>query len=360
MPRQDVLTEETTSRILLRGFARSVAEIEWLVLVLTMLQAVVLGDAIRDRVGMVGGMASYATFLLLHRYASGGWRASRPGLALECAAMFVFVTWSMYSAGPAGSALVNLHLLLIVVTALTLGRLPTAALLFVITATLAGLDLGWSSPEPDLAAFNGLLGVLIPFALVAWVTTLLAADVAFTHGTVKDWLTTDELTALPTLHQFNQALATGLRRALHVGRPCSVIMVDVDDLKTINDTHGHAGGNMVLRSVADTLTGMARGTDTAARIGGDEFAVILPDTSAENAFRVAERILARVQGQEIRIAGALVRPSVSIGLATFPQHGDDAAPLLEAADAALYSAKRSGRGRVAQSDTAKGHDSRPG
>lgn len=347
VPRRELLIEETTSRILLRGFARSVAEIEWLVLVLTMFQAVVLGDAVRDRIGLVGGMVGYAMFLLLHRYAGGGWRASRAGLALECAAMFIFITWSLYSAGPAGASLVNLHLLVIVVAALTLGRLPTATLLFAVALTLFGLD--FAGPVPTLGiAWSGVLGALIPFALVAWVTTLLASDLAFTHGMARDWFATDELTALPTLHQLNKALASALRRAMNVGRPCSVMLVDLDNLKTINDTHGHAAGNLVLRSVADTLTGMARATDTSARIGGDEFAVVLPDTSVENAIQVAGRVLERVLRQEIRIKDAVVRPSVSIGVATFPQHADSADALLKAADLALYAAKRDGRGRIAQ------------
>lgn len=347
MPRTNALFEDATSRLALRGFARSIAEIEWLVLVLVMLQTVVLGDTVHDRVALVGGMVVYATFLLLHRYATTSWLASRPSLALECGVMLAFVSWSLYSAGPAGAPMANLYLLLIVTSALALGRLATAVLLFVITMALATLNWDTLAPVSGLAAWNGLLAIVIPLALVAWVTTLLAGDLTFTRGMAKDWFATDDLTALPTLHTFNRTLRTELRRSAHNDQPCSILLIDVDHLKTTNDTYGHAAGNLLLIQVGNTLSGMARTTDVPARIGGDEFAVLLPGTGAENAQQVAERVLAQLQRGEIRVEGGTVVPSVSIGIATFPLHGDDAKSLLKAADVALYQAKGSGRSRIA-------------
>lgn len=347
MPHTSALFEEGTARLALRGFVRSIAELEWLVLVLVMLQTVVMGDAARDRVTLVGGMVVYAAFVLIQRYAASGWRASRIAVRLECAAMFAFMTWSLYGAGPAGAPLVNLYLLLIVASALVLGRIPTALLLILVALALGPFTWGAIAPPAGLAAWNELLGTMIPLVLVAWVTTLLAGDLAFTRSVVKDWFATDDLTGLPTPRGFNEALEGELRRSARCGGPCSVMLIDVDRLKAANDTHGHGAGNLLLISIANAISGMARTSDIPARLGGDEFALLLPGTDLENARQVAERVLAQVQRSDIHVEGGTLHPSVSIGIASFPAHGVAAQALMKAADAALYAAKREGRGRIA-------------
>jgi diguanylate cyclase (GGDEF)-like protein len=125
----------------------------------------------------------------------------------------------------------------------------------------------------------------------------------------------------------------------------AVLMADVDEFKKYNDAFGHPAGDEVLKKVASILLSSTRSVDCTARYGGEEFAVLLTDTTAQVAAEVAERIRARVAGQEF--PGR--RITLSIGIAEFPEHGQTAEEVISSADEALYEAKRAGRNRVVRS-----------
>ncbi len=127
-------------------------------------------------------------------------------------------------------------------------------------------------------------------------------------------------------------------------------MLDLDRFKQLNDSAGHDAGDAALRKLADSFRQELRGVDSAARFGGDEFALILPQAYSEGAQVVAERLRARIEQIEIPGFGNL---SASMGIASFPAHASSRAELLTAADAALYSAKRGGRNRVCVVDNSQ-------
>jgi len=125
------------------------------------------------------------------------------------------------------------------------------------------------------------------------------------------------------------------------------VMLDLDDFKLVNDTFGHVYGDRVLVYVAETIRATLRASDVAARYGGDEFAVILPETTVHGAAGVAERILATFQAHPFTADGRTPLPvGTSIGIATHPGDGRTATELIAAADAGLYAAKADGGGRV--------------
>jgi diguanylate cyclase (GGDEF)-like protein len=159
---------------------------------------------------------------------------------------------------------------------------------------------------------------------------------------------TDAKTGLFNSRHFNMELAAELRRAGRFQRPVSVLMADLDLLREVNNNHGHLAGDAVLRGVADVLRRELRDYDTAARFGGEEFTVLLPETDGEGAFAIAERIRAGVEAHEVSLAPrtGTVRTSISLGVATFPQDAKSPEGLLDAADAALYRAKFAGRNCV--------------
>jgi diguanylate cyclase (GGDEF)-like protein len=153
---------------------------------------------------------------------------------------------------------------------------------------------------------------------------------------------TDPLTGLFNRHKLTEALETEFERAARYGRPVSLIMMDLDDLKVVNDTHGHVGGDVVLQQVAAAIRGRVRRLDLPTRYGGDEFLVLLPETTLEDAQDVAERI-----GFEVRkIRAGKLAVTASIGVVGWTSAYQTSKDLLQAADRALYEAKRRGRGAI--------------
>jgi diguanylate cyclase (GGDEF)-like protein len=153
----------------------------------------------------------------------------------------------------------------------------------------------------------------------------------------------DPLTGLYNRRAFDVRLAEEIRRAERYDRPLSVIMADIDCLKLFNDTHGHAHGDYLLRTVASLLTEHVRITDFVARYGGDEFAILLPETDRKDAQAVAGKIYARVTAYPFEMSEMLPGGTVtlSVGVSSYPEELTDGEGLLASADQALYRLKKS-------------------
>ncbi len=160
----------------------------------------------------------------------------------------------------------------------------------------------------------------------------------------------DQLTGLANRRGLNEAAELELERNAIKSRDISLLLLDVDHFKQINDTHGHPVGDQVLRSLASAMLASVRHIDVVARVGGEEFAVLLPSTDLPMAVRVAERIRAKVADQRVVAGDREVRYRVSIGAAKFMAGMRGIDDLLAAADTALYRAKREGRDRVCVAD----------
>ena len=154
---------------------------------------------------------------------------------------------------------------------------------------------------------------------------------------------TDHLTGLANRRLFERQLAREVSRTLRYSRPFCLLLLDIDNFKQVNDTHGHDAGDEAIRRLSLTLQAGTRGIDLAARIGGEEFAVILPETDFEGGVDVAERLRIAISEMEIPNVG---RITASFGVAEFPLSAATGRELITVADAALYEAKRGGRDRV--------------
>jgi diguanylate cyclase (GGDEF)-like protein len=158
---------------------------------------------------------------------------------------------------------------------------------------------------------------------------------------------TDDLTQLYNSRYLNQSLRREVKRAIRSGRPLSLLFVDLDGFKGINDVHGHLVGSAALVEAAHVIRGSARETDVVARFGGDEFSMILPDTGSEGAAAVAERVRERIAAHSFLAAESLaIRLTVSVGVATLPEAASSAEDLVKAADTAMYRVKATGKNGV--------------
>ncbi len=176
-----------------------------------------------------------------------------------------------------------------------------------------------------------------------------ALENARLHEEIRRQAITDGLTGLYNHRYFYHALGNELVRSQRYGHPCSLMILDLDTLKHYNDRYGHLAGDDLLRELADLIRGVIRQADIAARYGGDEFALILPETTEAQALAVARRLSDTIKAHEFTVRGAEEKGhiTVSIGVATYPQHARDLESLVEAADMALLRAKAKGKDQVA-------------
>jgi diguanylate cyclase (GGDEF)-like protein len=165
---------------------------------------------------------------------------------------------------------------------------------------------------------------------------------------VQQMAVTDGLTQLANRRSFDRSLDRELSRAARMDGRLSVVLLDIDNFKLLNDSHGHVAGDGVLRQVAAALRECGREYDTIARYGGEEFAAVLPGCSSGLAMQVAERLREAVED-----ASTDIPVTASAGVATYPYDGIDIAGLLSAADQALYASKRAGRNTVRSAEQAR-------
>lgn len=193
------------------------------------------------------------------------------------------------------------------------------------------------SPQESLVLLQVWTGVTAVTALVLSAVVAAQRDV---EGAWRELAITDPLTGLANHRQLVQALEGEIKRSRRTGQPLAVVLLDLDGLKQINDRHGHLAGSLAIRRVAEALLGSCRGTDTAARFGGDEFALVLPETGEAPAWHVARGIVNR-------LATDAEKPnlSISVGVAVYPGNGETVEALLNAADVALYETKERRRAK---------------
>jgi len=331
----------------LRGISRTVAEIEWLLLVLVLLYQVFEGPPAEDRAAISVGLFFYAAFVLSFRYANFYKTESRWKLAIETFVMLLFITWTLWYTAKLASPLINAYLLVIITSALALGKLTTMLEMLLIAACFVLLGENSSVGELlSLAYIGGLVAQLAPMLLVAYITTMFSADIRFGLNRARLLSETDDLTGLYNMRGFSIIADRLFGQAMRYNRPASMLIIDSDNLKAVNDCYGHEAGNRLLKMVAKCIETELRHTDVLARYGGDEFVVLLPETAPDWAIEVAQRILKAVATAPLEFEGKRIETSVSIGLACYPEDGRSIDAVQTRADRAMYLAKEQGRNRV--------------
>jgi diguanylate cyclase (GGDEF)-like protein len=228
---------------------------------------------------------------------------------------------------------------------------PRVALALAVLATAAYIGAGLIvDPTPATGALVSLAVNLTGLYLLAYVGTTVGREQRRARDAAIRLSTIDSLTGLYNRTFFFAALEREISRSDRSGRAFCLVMLDLDDLKSVNDRLGHHAGDQVLQAVADVVRGGVRKIDVAARYGGDEFVALLPETDPTGGWVLAEKIrLTVAEGGE---GGMDPAPTVSVGVVSYPADGRSADSLLMSADRAMYASKRSGKNRVARPPSA--------
>jgi diguanylate cyclase (GGDEF)-like protein len=290
----------------------------------------------------VGGGVVIVVNDLLVGHLAGGIRYGLEALgATIVTSAFVAVTGGAFSPFVVG------YVVIIVATAPIVRPIATLALVALsvgglLAASAVGTAGGLAAQgAPVLVAVD-----VVALVLVAAISAVVAREQGRAHDAAVRLSQVDQLTELFNRTRFFLSADREIERSRRSGRTFCLLMADLDDLKQVNDTFGHDAGDRYIRGVADAIRRSIRRLDVPARYAGDEFIVLLPETTIDGAIVVAEKIRLGVAALTLETDGRLARSSVSIGVVAYPSDGNTADELVKSADRAMYSSKRMGKDRV--------------
>lgn len=339
MPDQDPLPplEWDPEGVQIQGFSAGLYQIEWLLVTIVILYLVIMGLPDTGALNVLAATFGYFGFSLLASRLRFFGERQRWLLAMHTWAMIAFITWFLYSTGGVTGPLASLYLLAVVTSALTLGVLVT---MLEVAAIAACQLLLLHLLGTDLLATVNLAPVgtsIVALLIVGYLTASLVHAIHVSNRTLLKMASHDALTGL-----FNRRAFDDLVKPIHLmarrsGRPYCVIAIDMDGLKRINDSAGHAAGDQAILGLTRRLQACKRGSDVLARYGGDEFVMLLPETDSVGGKNMMERLIHAAKNEQ---------QSISVGVASYPEHGDSFEELLDHADSAMYFSKGSGGNRV--------------
>jgi diguanylate cyclase (GGDEF)-like protein len=325
-----------------------VVRVLWWVTIAAVLVGVGLSDAYRANQTIIFGLGGLAVVVVvvLHELMPRGWRNDLTTATEVCIAVALSGALLLLTGFGASPYVFTLDLLAV---AVALGRGGWAAVAVALLA--AGMYVGVIAidPSPDRFAGSSLLRIVLNVGaiwLLAFLAGVFAAHERRVRSMLSDLSRIDPLTGLFNRGQLYPTLDQEVRRTRRSERGFSVLMVDVDGLKAVNDSLGHQRGDEVLRALGRTIRGSIRTVDSAYRYGGDEFLVLLPETDYAGAFVVAEKIRGEAEEMGYRLEAEGAATSVSIGLVSHPEDGGTADELVRAADRAMYNAKSLGKNQI--------------
>jgi diguanylate cyclase (GGDEF)-like protein len=342
--------EAAIEQLELRGLVRNSSDGAWLLIVLAGVYLLTPGAEMIRPLLMLATLALFVAFSLLLRFLPRFRRQPRQKIMLELIGMVLLTSVFLYSIDTHASLLLILYLLPVIIGALTLGRRATLVVtLLSVTGFLLAALLRDTSVMPTGRELVELGIALVPFLLVSYVTASLAHGIATARQRIRTLAETDELTGLCNMRAFSRLHRQEHERASRHQRRYSIIVMDLDGLQHINDSYGQQAGDRAIVLCANVIARLIRSTDAAARVGSDEFVILLSETAAEQATRVSHRLRSAVERCTIEAAGRMLRLAVSVGTASFPDDSEDPRELIAAADRAMDRDKqgRQQGGRVA-------------
>jgi len=329
------------------GFDRVVRTVAWAFILVVLLIVSISGAWSTNQPQILATLALGGLFVLAGHEVPPPRRIGAARILLESSAAIVFLTMLVLLTGYSASPFFFLYALVVGGTALLAA---TGATLVLAVETVAACALVIVSGPLDSDGWRDIaIRAAINLAavvLLAYAGMVVAGMQRRTKEAAIRLSTVDSLTDLHNRAYLFNAVEREIERTRRYGRAFCLLMLDLDDLKTINDRFGHYEGDLVLRMVADAIRSSLRTIDIAARYGGDEFVALLPETDPAGAYAAAEKIRQVVSQIAMEEEGQRVNASVSIGVVTYPEDGETADALMIAADEAMYLSKRLGKNKV--------------
>jgi diguanylate cyclase (GGDEF)-like protein len=271
----------------------------------------------------------------------------RAKYVVEGGVSIVFVTLIVLLTGGSASPFFFAFVLIVVGAALVVPPTATVALVVLAAASYIAAIAADLAPNRIGVATVAVASVnLVSLVLLAYVAMVVAREQRRARQVAVRLSTTDALTGLANRAYLLAAVEREIERGTRYGRGFCLLMADLDDLKSVNDSYGHRTGDRVLAGVADVIRDGVRRIDTPARLGGDEYVVLLPETDPTGAFVVAEKIRQGVAAMRTVERDGPVPVTVSIGLVAWPDDGATLDQLMNAVDEAMYASKRRGKNRI--------------
>lgn len=323
-----------------KGYDRIMGNISWLLIVLVVLDIKLLpGDA--------SGTIFLALFCILlffynlnARYGLLSRRHSAFKTFTDLMVFLAFIVAVCWHTGKLSSPFMSLIYLILMASALTQGRRVTyfmAGLAIASYALLASAEIRESSYQ-----LSNLLEVF-PFMLIAHLGAMLAGEGESARQEVERLSLTDEVTGINNMRNFFLLSDIQEKLARRYARPYAICMIDADNLKKVNDRHGHLAGTLLIQKVARMITENVRSSDICARYGGDEFVIMFNETCKQDVAVAVERIVRGMEATPFDFEGTTITTTLSAGLAGYPEDGDDVRAVMANADEAMYASKRGGK-----------------
>ncbi len=335
--------ESQSTRHRYQGYDRIMGNISWLLILLVILDMKINPAAVSNT-GLLSGASILLFFYNINaRY---GFYSHSYGTLKIFADLIVFLAFIVavsWHTGKISSPFIALLYLVLLATALTQGRRVTY---FMAGLAIAAYFLLASAVSRETGYYLSHLVELFPFLLIAHMGTLLTGENEEARREVERLSLTDDLTGINNMRNFFLLADNQERLAHRFKRPFAICMLDADNLKKVNDRYGHFAGTRLIQQVAEMVTANVRGSDVAARYGGDEFVILFTETCKDDAQTAVERIVGGMAARPFDFEGESILTTLSAGLAGYPEDGADVRSVMAHADEAMYISKRSGKNRL--------------
>jgi diguanylate cyclase (GGDEF)-like protein len=325
------------------GYDRIMGNISWLLIALVTLDIKLMPTEHASLIFLAAFCVLLFFYNINARYGILSRKYSPFKTFVDLMVFLAFIVAVCWYTGRITSPFMSLIYLILMATSLTQGRRATY---FMAVLAVSSYVLLASEEFKGINDFLTHTLELFPFMLIAHLGAMLAGETESARREVERLSLTDEVTGINNMRNFFMMANAQEKLSKRYNRPYAICMIDADNLKKINDRHGHLAGTELIRQVAAMIISTVRGSDICARYGGDEYVIMFSETPKQDVIAVVERIVSKMAATPFAFEGVTLSTTLSAGLAGYPEDGGDVRTVMANADEAMYVSKRTGKNRM--------------